>query len=63
MGVSENRGPEYSTPNSRILITRTPKKVTLVFGNFQILETLNPKTLKLGGRPGAKALVLKPYKP
>ena len=24
-GVSENRGPEYSTLNSRILILRTPK--------------------------------------
>ena len=25
MGVSENRGPQYSTLNSRILIIRTPK--------------------------------------
>ena len=25
LGVSENRGPEYSTLNSGILITRTPK--------------------------------------
>ena len=25
VGVSENRGPEYSTLNSRILIIRTPK--------------------------------------
>ena len=25
LGVSENRGPQYSTPNSRILIIRTPK--------------------------------------
>ena len=25
MGVSENRGPRYSTLNSRILIIRTPK--------------------------------------
>ena len=24
-GVSENRGPQYSTLNSRILILRTPK--------------------------------------
>ena len=24
MGVSENRGPYYNTPNSRILIIRTP---------------------------------------
>ena len=27
MGVSENRGPQYSTLNSRILIIRTPKEV------------------------------------
>ena len=27
--VSENRGPQYSTRNSRILIIRTPNKVTL----------------------------------
>ena len=26
MGVSENRGPSYSTPISRILFVRTPKK-------------------------------------
>ena len=25
VGVSENTGPQYSTPNSRILIIRTPK--------------------------------------
>ena len=24
MGVSENTGPEYRTPNSRVLIIRTP---------------------------------------
>ena len=30
MGVSENRGPEYSTQNSRILI-RTPKLGTPIF--------------------------------
>ena len=27
MGVSENRGPEYSTLNSRILNIRTPKNL------------------------------------
>ena len=36
MGVSENRGPEYSTLNSRILITRTPKQGTLIFGKSHI---------------------------
>ena len=36
MGVSANRGPQYSTPNSRILIIRTPKKVPLIFGNSHI---------------------------
>ena len=33
MGVSENRGPEYSTLNSRILIIRTPKEGTPNFRN------------------------------
>ena len=33
MGVSENRGPKYSTLNSRILIVRTPNEVPLIFGN------------------------------
>ena len=36
MGVSENRGPEYSTSNSRILIIRTPKQNTLIFGKTHI---------------------------
>ena len=36
MGGSENRGPEYSTLNSRILIIRTPKYGTLIFGNSHI---------------------------
>ena len=32
MGVSEKRGPEYSTLNSRVLIIRTPKnEVPLIF--------------------------------
>ena len=31
MGVSENRGPQYSTLNGRILVIRTPKtKVPLI---------------------------------
>ena len=33
LGVSENRGPSYSTLNNRILIIRTPNKVPLIFGN------------------------------
>ena len=37
IGVSENRGPWYSTLNSRILFIRTPKKVPLIFGNSRIL--------------------------
>ena len=32
-GVSENRGPYYSTLNRRILIIRPPNKVPLIFGN------------------------------
>ena len=39
MGGSKNVGPKYSTLNSRILILRTPKKVPLIFGNFQIHKT------------------------
>ena len=35
MGISENRGPKYSTLNSRILIIRTPNKVPLIFGHPQ----------------------------
>ena len=34
MGVSENRGPWYSTLNSRILILRTPKLGTPNFRNL-----------------------------
>ena len=36
MVVSKNRGPEYSTLNSRILIIRTQNNVTLIFGDSQI---------------------------
>ena len=38
MGVSEDRGPYYSTPNSRILFIRTPKygTVPLIIGNSHI---------------------------
>ena len=35
-GGSKNRGPEYSTLSSRILIIRTPNKVPLIFGNSHI---------------------------
>ena len=30
LGVSENRGPKYSTLNSRVLIIRTPNKIPLI---------------------------------
>ena len=39
VGVSENRGPSYSTLNSRILIIRTPppkNKVPLILGKSQV---------------------------
>ena len=36
MGVSENRGPQYRTLNSSILIRRTPKQGTLIFGEFHL---------------------------
>ena len=46
MGVSENRGPQYSTLKSRILIIRTPNKVTLMFE-----KSLNPKPKTLTPQP------------
>ena len=39
MGVSENRGPYYSTLNSRILIIRTPRQGT---PNFRKLPHESP---------------------
>ena len=37
MGVSEKRGRQYSTPNSRILMIRdSQNKVSLIFGNSHI---------------------------
>ena len=33
LGVSETRGPKYSSLKSRILNIRTPNKVALIFGN------------------------------
>ena len=50
MEVSENRGPQYSTLNSKILIIRTPQnKVLPIFGNSHIGS---PK-------PGNPSLVMK----
>ena len=41
MGFPENRGPEYSTPNSRILILRTPNiRYPLIFGNSHVVLLL-----------------------
>ena len=44
MGVSENRGPQYSTLNNRILIIRTPNKVPLIFGNSHMGESEETRT-------------------
>ena len=45
LGVSENRGPEYSTVNSRILIIRTPKYGTPNFRKLLLkLQTFNSRT-------------------
>ena len=38
MGVSENRGPKYSTLNSRILYKNPPNKVPLIFGNSHMVN-------------------------
>ena len=48
MGLAENRGPYYSTLNSRILIIRTPNKVPLIFGNSHIIREIIIKCLGLG---------------
>ena len=45
LGVSKNRGPGYSTLNSRILIIRTPNKVPHIFGNPHFLS---PESLVAG---------------
>ena len=39
LGVSENRGPQYSTLNSRILIIRTPKQGTPNFRKLTFLRS------------------------
>ena len=48
MGVSEKRGPYYSTLNSRIHIIRTPNKVPLIFGNSHIGLGLLRKGVRRG---------------
>ena len=54
MGVSENRGPYYSTLNSRILIIRRPNKVPLIFGNSHMCFFLTRRAClqDLGSWPG-----------
>ena len=47
MGVSENRGPKYSTLNSRILILRTPKEGTLIFGKSHVAAQWPRKSILL----------------
>ena len=61
MGVSENRGAQYSTLNSRILITRTPNKVPLIFGNSHIMNTI--QLLLSGGSTQTLPVNLKTLKP
>ena len=44
MRVSENRGPLYSTLNNRIIIIRTLKYGTIIFGNpLMVREYGTPK--------------------
>ena len=45
MGVSENRGPKYSTLNSRTLIIGPQKEVPLVFGNSHMGSRFSKATL------------------
>ena len=54
MGVSENWGPKYSTPNSRILLMRAPEiRYPLIFGNSHVAPILNTKCTGRAGTPGA----------
>ena len=64
MGVSENKGPYYSTLNSRTLIIRTQNKVLLIFGKSHIVAgpcqtQLRPQTpLRYSSICGALTLTL-----
>ena len=52
MGVSQNRGPQYSTLNSRILVIRTPK---IRYPNFRkVPDELRSKVV--GFLPGVAGL-------
>ena len=49
LGVSENRGPDYSTLNSRIFIIRIPDKVPLIFGNSHLIDRVLEGDLRPSG--------------
>ena len=50
MGVSTNRGSRYSTLNTRILIVRTPKQGTPIFGNSHVEFTRRMQSFCLSVR-------------
>ena len=58
MEVSENRGPQYSTLNSRILIIGTPKQGTPLFPETPILIDVDPVVWAYSGRPRCLASTL-----
>ena len=51
LGVSENRGPIYSSLNNRNRIIRIPNEVPLIFGNYQIASHIKYYTIILIRKP------------
>ena len=57
MGVSENRGPQYSTLNNRILIIRTPNKVPPNFRKLPyFMGAKEPYKVRGSGRQGCRVV-------
>ena len=63
LGVSENRGPKYSTLNSRILIIRTPKQGTPNFRKLPLSEGFDPAPLRWGSPPSSTMHCLRTRSP
>ena len=56
LGVAENRGPYYSTLNSRILILGPQNRVPLIFGNSHLLRGSTLGEVEVGGSKPSHAL-------
>ena len=53
MGISENRGPQYRTLNSRILIIRSPSKDPKSLNSIRIITTNEKGYPNFGKLPNA----------